>query len=204
MRYKVSIVLIGLYCLTGVILPDTSTSTNMSIIMTTQEKNLDLREANVVDVEFEKQNGNTYEFHVTLFHDDDGEEEYADWWQVETLDGEMLGRRDLTHSHGTQPFTRSKSIIIPDGVMYVVIRGQDQTHGYGGQAVVVNLEMGEVEKVQQGSESLDFSDYLTSKSITSLQTVEAFSNPRWPVILLLVTLCLIILPVLRVKRKSCG
>ncbi|MFQ5821244.1 MAG: hypothetical protein ACE5I5_14760 [Candidatus Heimdallarchaeota archaeon] len=176
----------------------------MSIIMTTQEENLDLREANVVDVEFEKQNGNTYEFHVTLYHDDDGEEGYADWWQVETLDGEMLGRRDLTHSHGTQPFTRSKSIITPDGVMYVVIRGHDQTHGYGGQALVVNLEMGEVEKEQQGSESLDFNDYLTSKSITSLQTVEAFSNPRWLAVILLVTLFLSIFLVLRVKRKSYG
>ncbi len=172
--------------------------------MTTQEENLDLREANIVDVEFEKQNENTYEFHVTLYHDDDGEEGYADWWQVETLDGEMLGRRDLTHSHGTQPFMRSKSIIIPEGVRYVVVRGHDQTHGYGGQAVVVNLEMSEVEKVQQGSDSLDFSDYLTSKSTTSLQTVEAFSNSRWPSIILLVTLCLSILPVLRVKRKSYG
>lgn len=42
--------------------------------MAIQEENLDLREANVVDTDFEKLYGNTFEFHVTLYHDDDGAE----------------------------------------------------------------------------------------------------------------------------------
>jgi len=54
---------------------------------------LDLREANVVGVAFET--GENYRFSVTLFHDDDGEEGYANWWQVERLDGAQLGRRKL-------------------------------------------------------------------------------------------------------------
>ena len=41
-----------------------------------------------------------------------------------------------------------------------MVRGHDQTHGYGGQALVVNLETGEVEKVQQGSDPIDFGDYI--------------------------------------------
>jgi hypothetical protein len=120
---------------------------------------LDLREANVVDVSFEEQNG-TYTFDVTLHHDDDGEEGYANWWQVERLDGTRLGRRELLHAHSQQPFTRSETIEIPEEVPCVVVRGHDQTHEYGGLAIVVNLGSGETLLRDQGSErqSFDASD----------------------------------------------
>jgi hypothetical protein len=120
---------------------------------------LDLREANVVDVSFEEQNG-TYTFDVTLHHDDDGEEGYANWWQVERLDGTRLGRRELLHAHSQQPFTRSETIEIPEEVTCVVVRGHDQTHEYGGLAIVVNLDSGETLLRDQGSErqSFDASD----------------------------------------------
>ncbi len=125
------------------------------------DEELDLREANVVNVEFEKQEG-SYRFDVTLYHDDDGEEGYADWWQVETLDGEVLGRRNLTHAHGTEEFTRSESIEVPQDTKYVVVRGHDQVHGFGGQVMVLNLETGESEKIDQGGEEQDFSEYYPS------------------------------------------
>ena len=48
---------------------------------------LDLREANVTGVELEARDDDTYRVSVTLIHDDDGEDGYANWWQVETLDG---------------------------------------------------------------------------------------------------------------------
>ena len=120
---------------------------------------LDLREANVVDVSFEGQNG-TYTFDVTLHHDDDGEEGYANWWQVERLDGTRLGRRELLHAHSQQPFTRSETIDIPEDVTCVVVRGHDQTHEYGGLAIVVNLDSGETRLKNQESErqSFDASD----------------------------------------------
>jgi hypothetical protein len=121
----------------------------------TADGELDLREANVVDVEFD----DSSRFDVTLYHDDDGEDGYANWWQVETLDGERLGRRELLHAHGTRPFTRSASIAVPDGTAYVVVRGHDQTHGYGGQAMVVDLDTGATEAVRQGPEPRDFSGY---------------------------------------------
>lgn len=125
-----------------------------------QESNLDLREANVTAVTFEKTGGNSYTFNVTLIHDDDGEDGYANWWQVETLEGKNLGRRELLHAHGTQEFTRSEQITIPSEVTHVVVRGHDQTHGYGGQTIVIELESGEQRKVDQGTEAADFSDYL--------------------------------------------
>jgi hypothetical protein len=114
-------------------------------------ENLDLREANVVGVEFDA-DGTTYSFDVTLQHDDDGEDGYANWWQVERLDGLELGRRDLAHAHSNQPFTRSATIEIPDDLDCVVVRGHDQTHGYGGQVMAVSLATGAREAIQQGSD----------------------------------------------------
>src|SRR6056297_265137 len=113
---------------------------------------LDLREANVTSVAIEAQGGGDYRFDVTLYHDDDGEDGYANWWQVETLAGDRLGRRDLRHAHSTAPFTRSETIAVPDNVSCVVVRGHDQTHGYGGQAVTVAVPDGETRLVKQGSE----------------------------------------------------
>ena len=115
-------------------------------------ESLDLREANVVGVTVEAQGDGQYRFDVTLVHDDDGEDGYANWWQVETTDGERLGRRELRHAHGTREFTRSETVAVPEGVTRVVVRGHDQTHGYGGQAMVVDLASGETQVVRQGAE----------------------------------------------------
>jgi hypothetical protein len=116
------------------------------------EGDLDLREANVVGVTVESQGDGRYRFDVTLIHDDAGEAGYANWWQVETTGGERLGRRELLHAHGTREFTRSETISVPEGVTRVVVRGHDQTHGYGGQAMVVDLTSGETRAVRQGAE----------------------------------------------------
>ena len=119
---------------------------------------LDLREANVTGVALAADDGDR-RLAVTLHHDDAGEAGYADWWQVETLDGRRLGRRDLRHAHGSRPFTRSATVEIPAGTRFVVVRGHDRTHGYGGQAAVVELATGAVERIRQGPEPLAFGDY---------------------------------------------
>ncbi|MEZ3165086.1 hypothetical protein ABNG03_04840 [Halorubrum sp. RMP-47] len=117
---------------------------------------LDLREANVVDVAFEPTDDG-YAFDVTLHHDDNSEEGYANWWQVERLDGTRLGRRELLHAHSEQPFTRSTTVTIPDeDTSRVVIRGHDQTHGYGGVAALVTLDEGSVRFVDQGLDPQPF------------------------------------------------
>lgn len=121
------------------------------------EGGIDLREANVTGVEAERVDGG-YRFSVTLYHDDDGEEGYANWWQLETLDGDRLGRRDLAHSHGTRKFTRSSTVEIPEDVDCVVVRGHDRTHGYGGRAVLFALDSGATRGVDQGSEPTTFDE----------------------------------------------
>ncbi|VTT86380.1 unknown [Halorubrum sp. DM2] len=123
------------------------------------DTDLDLQEANVVEVAFEATDEG-YAFDVSLHHDDDGEEGYANWWQVERLDGRRLGRRELLHAHSEQPFTRSETVEVPDDVSCVVVRGHDQTHGYGGVAAVVDIDDAAVRRVAQGSDprSFDASD----------------------------------------------
>jgi hypothetical protein len=118
---------------------------------------LDLREANVVGVTVESQTGR-YRFDVTLQHDDSGEDGYANWWQVERLDGTNLGRRTLLHPHTNQPFTRSNDVEIPPAVSCVVVRGHDQTHGYGGRAMLVDLESGATSAVNQGTGRQSFDE----------------------------------------------
>ncbi|WP_436929582.1 hypothetical protein [Halosimplex halobium] len=119
---------------------------------------LDLQEANVTAVAVEPAGDGAYRFSVTLYHDDDGEDGYADWWQVETLDGERLGRRELLHAHSTAPFTRSDTVEIPSNTTCVVVRGHDQTHGYGGQAMLVTVDSGATRAVDQGSEKSRFAE----------------------------------------------
>ena len=115
----------------------------------------DLREANVVDVAVEPTDAG-YAFDVTLRHDDEGEDGYANWWQVERLDGTRLGRRDLLHAHSEQPFTRSETVAVPDGATCVVVRGHDETHGYGGVAAAVDVDAGAVRLVDQGPDPRSF------------------------------------------------
>lgn len=116
---------------------------------------LDLQEANVIGVELTAAEPG-YEFTVTLHHDDDGEDGYANWWQVETLDSLELGRRELAHPHSNQPFTRSGTVEVPDDVDCVIVRGHDQTHGYGGQAMLVTVESNATRAVDQGPEPDSF------------------------------------------------
>mgnify|MGYP000530018638 CR=1 FL=1 len=125
---------------------------------TPRSPDLDPREANVLAVEVERRSGG-HRFSVTLQHDDDGEDGYANWWVVESLDGTELGRRELLHPHGNEPFTRSATVETGERAC-VVVRGHDETHGYGGEAALVSLDPGEFRFASQGPDrrSFDASD----------------------------------------------
>ncbi len=97
-------------------------------------------EADVVGVEVSKGGGGSYRFDVTVAHGDEGWDHYADAWDVVAPDGSVLGTRVLAHPHeNEQPFTRSTTVTIPDGISEVTLRAKDSVHEYGGAEVTVTL-----------------------------------------------------------------
>ena len=98
-------------------------------------------EADVIAVKVKKSGDDTYQFHVTVLHDDEGWTHYADKWDVVATDGTVLGSRTLYHPHvGEQPFTRSLSgVKIDKTIRRVTIRAHDSVHEYGGKTVTVDL-----------------------------------------------------------------
>jgi len=115
----------------------------VSPIVTSAEQSEDLDYAQVTMVSARQQENGLWRFDVTLRHNDEGWDHYADAWQVVLPeDGEVLGERVLAHPHEhEQPFTRSLSgVSIPKGVNIVVIRAKCNVHGYGGREVRVDLQ----------------------------------------------------------------
>lgn len=97
--------------------------------MTPNQQN---RFADVLSVQVSGHPG-AYQFAVEVASPDTGCEQYADWWEVFSEDGQLRYRRILLHSHvGEQPFIRSGGPvdIAADEVVYV--RAHMNTVGYGG------------------------------------------------------------------------
>ncbi|WP_200762883.1 hypothetical protein [Nitrosophilus alvini] len=98
-------------------------------------------EADVKNVNVEKISKNTYNFHVTVKHSDEGQKHYADRWEILDENGEVLAIRILHHPHiDEQPFTRSMyDVELPKDVKEVKIRAHDLIHGYGGEEKSIKL-----------------------------------------------------------------
>ena len=85
----------------------------------------------------------SYQFAVEIASPDTGCDQYADWWEVISEDGQLLYRRVLLHSHVTeQPFTRTGGPvdIVTDMVVYV--RAHMNNSGYGGQVLMGTVRDG--------------------------------------------------------------
>ena len=90
--------------------------------------------ADVVGVSV-SESGDSSTFSVMLLSPDTGCSQYADWWEVLTLDGALVSRRVLGHSHvDEQPFTRSGSLMVDPG-QELWVRAHMNPGGYGGQAM---------------------------------------------------------------------
>lgn len=97
-------------------------------------------EVDVIDASAEALDGNTFRISATLRHADEGWSHYADSWQVHDSDGELLGTRKLAHPHvDEQPFTRSLTLEIPEGISAVTIIATDSVHESGGEVFELDL-----------------------------------------------------------------
>ncbi|PRX57940.1 hypothetical protein [Flagellimonas meridianipacifica] len=103
---------------------------------------------------------NAYTFQVTISSPDLGCNQYADWWEVIDMEGNLVYRRILAHSHvNEQPFTRSGGQVQISAGTKVYIRAHMNNSGYG-----INIFRGSVSDGFNAFElSSDFAKNLESE-----------------------------------------
>lgn len=100
------------------------------------------QEAEVTKVEVQGSSGQ-YTFTVTVKSPDTGCDQYADWWEVLSLDRTLHYRRVLLHSHVTeQPFTRSGGPVAISPADQVYVRAHMNNTGYGSMVMKGSPEAG--------------------------------------------------------------
>ncbi len=120
---------ISLFCSTLIF---TSIACQMSKEEIPEEQN-ESELAKIIDVSVSG-NAGSYTLSVTIESPDTGCEQYANWWEVITPNGDLVYRRILGHSHvNEQPFTRSGGPINIDSTDSIIIRAHMNTTGYGNQ-----------------------------------------------------------------------
>jgi hypothetical protein len=120
----------------------TLTLSPQRIVPDKREQTTAATRAEVISVEVSGQAG-SYQFSVGIKSPDTGCAQYADWWEVVSLDGKLLYRRVLLHSHvDEQPFVRGGGPVPvrPDTVVWV--RAHMQPGGYGGVAFKGSVHAG--------------------------------------------------------------
>ena len=77
---------------------------------------------------------NAYTFDVTIESPDTGCDQYADWWEVVDLEGNLIHRKILDHSHVTeQPFTRPGENIEVSEDQEIYVRMHMNNSGYAAK-----------------------------------------------------------------------
>ena len=103
---------------------------------------------------------NNYTFAVTIDSPDTGCNSYADWWEVITLQGELIYRRVLLHSHvDEQPFTRTGGAVAIQPEEEVIVRVHMSRSGYSRQG-------------QQGTVESGFITVTLPQDLANLESVE--------------------------------
>lgn len=98
--------------------------------------------AEVLSVEITGFEGD-YTFSVEIKSPDTGCDQYADWWEVVSLDTVLLYRRILTHSHvNEQPFKRPGGPVNVKADQSIIIRAHMNNSGYGSQALKGSVQSG--------------------------------------------------------------
>ena len=88
-------------------------------------------------------NENAYTFSVGILSPDTGCDQYANWWEVLSENGDLIYRRILGHSHvNEQPFIRSGGSVAITKNQVVIIRAHMNTSGYGNKTFRGSVAVG--------------------------------------------------------------
>ena len=84
-----------------------------------------------------------YTFSVTIQSQETGCDQYANWWEVVSEEGDLIYRRILAHSHvDEQPFSRTGGPVAIQPDQSVIVRAHMDPQGYGTQAMQGTVENG--------------------------------------------------------------
>ncbi len=84
-----------------------------------------------------------YSLSVTIASPDTGCNQYADWWEAISPDGNLLYRRILAHSHvDEQPFTRSGGPLSVQPDDEFLVRAHMSNGSYGGRVMRGSVSAG--------------------------------------------------------------
>lgn len=97
--------------------------------------------ASVLDVTVVVNPSGAYTFRVTVAHEDEGWNHYANKFEILGPDGKAIATRVLYHPHvDEQPFTRSLgNVNVPLGLTHVTVRAWDNVHKAGTRTFRVKL-----------------------------------------------------------------
>ncbi len=110
-------------------------------------------QADVINVKASQADDKTWRFDVTLKHDDEGWDHYANQWVITDLDNKILATRTLYHPHvHEQPFTRNiQGVKIPDSITRVKIIARDSVHQRTGKVVEYDLKELKIIETKEGA-----------------------------------------------------
>ena len=98
--------------------------------------------ASVTDISVNGSAGR-YTFQAEISSPDTGCNQYANWWEIVSEDGNLIYRRILLHSHvDDQPFTRGGGPADISADTNVWIRAHMNNSGYGGQVYFGSVRNG--------------------------------------------------------------
>ncbi len=106
-------------------------------------------------------NENNYSFSVGVLSSETGCNQYADWWEVVSVEGKLIYRRILAHSHiDEQPFVRSGGNVDITKDQLVIVRVHMNNSGFSTLGF-------------RGSVSSGFSEFKTEESFASELATQA-------------------------------
>ena len=141
----VLIILVSLALLPGCRGDQTKPSEGISLENNSLEEGIEMEQEVLADVLSVEVSGspNAYQFSVQIASPDTGCEQYADWWEVLSEQGQLLYRRILLHSHvNEQPFVRSGGPVNIEADTVILIRAHMNKAGYGGITIKGTVQSG--------------------------------------------------------------